>query len=237
VSTQALIGLSNQLLQLIDGKSRVQFVKQCELIDVEIGDVIIEIDQEVEYVYCPTSCVITCEWEMTTSKQVLIALIGYEGVLCINQLLAIKSSAYRGVVRKSGQLWRITNHQFAAQMILTPALETILKHYIFVAYGNAVQTSACNLFHLLEQRLARLLLMYGDRSQTNEFMITHVLLAQMLGVRRVGVTKAAGILQAKNLIEYHRGHITIVDNIGLSQIACSCYQQDVDRYQNIMCKH
>jgi hypothetical protein len=237
VSTQVLAVLRNQLLQLIDGRSRARFVNQCELIDVEIGDVIIEIDQEVQYVYCPINCVITCEWEMIGSKQLLMALIGYEGVLCINQLLAIKPSPYRAVVRKSGQLWRITNHLFAAQMILTPALETILKHYLYVAYGDAVQTSACNLFHLLEQRLARLLLMYHDRSKTNEFMITHVLLAQMLGVRRVSVTKAAGALQAKNLVKYHRGHITIIDSIGLSQIACSCYQKDIDRYQNIMCTH
>jgi len=227
---------SNQILNLLGEKKRTHFIGQCDLIDVHLGDVLAEAGDAVQYVYCPTSCVISWETQMVRSTHVLIALIGNEGMLCMNTLLEVEKMPYRAVVRKTGQLLRISNKNFIQQTLQTPALATILKHYIFVSYGDAVQTAACNLFHLLEQRLARLLMMFSDRSHSNELIITQELLSQMLGVRRVGVTKAAGILQSKHLIHYSRGHVTIEDKLGLTHVACSCYQKDIDRYHAIMHK-
>jgi len=227
---------SNQILNLLDEKKRTQFTQQCELIEVHLGEVLVEAGEASNYVYCPTTCVISWETQMVRSTHVLITLIGNEGILCMNSLLDVEKMPYRAVIRKTGQVLRISNKNFAQQTLQNPALASILKHYIFVSYGDAVQTAACNLFHVLEQRLARLLLMYCDRAHSDELMITQELLSQMLGVRRVGVTKAAGILQVKQLIHYSRGHMTITDKVGLSNVACSCYQKDIERYQTMMCR-
>ncbi len=226
--------INNQLLNLLSAQNRDAFMNDCECVDVRLGEVLAEVGDEAQYIYCPATCVISCETQINSNAHILIALIGNEGMLCMNHLLDIKKISFKAVVRKSGQVWRISNQNFAEQIQHNPALETILKHYLYVSYGDAVQTAACNLYHLLEQRLARLLLMFCDKSHSNELIITQELLAQMLGVRRVGVTKAAGVLQSKNLIQYSRGHVKIENKMGLTHIACSCYQRDIERYQIMM---
>ena len=105
---------------------------------------------------------------------------------------------------------------------------------MFVTHSQLLQATVCNLFHVLEKRLARLLLMFQDRSQSDELHITQELLAQMLGVRRVGITKAAGSLQRKNLISYSRGDLIIHDNDGLKAASCLCFQADTDIYEKII---
>ena len=149
-------------------------------------------------------------------------------------MLGIDITPCRAVVQRAGYALRISAVDFMYQLEHNPTLNALLKRYVFVTNIQLLQSTACNLFHVLEKRLARLLLMFQDRSQSDELHITQELLAQMLGVRRVGVTKAAGSLQRKNLISYSRGDLIIHDNNSLKAASCLCFQVDKDIYEKII---
>jgi CRP-like cAMP-binding protein len=123
---------------------------------------------------------------------------------------------------------------FKAQLDGNAALRKLLARYTFVMVKQIVQTAACTRYHVIEQRLARWLLMTADRSHAPKFHITHAFLAMMLGVRRVGVTTAAAALSGRGLIRYSRGHMAILDRKGLQSTACGCYRSDIDVYRTIM---
>ncbi len=226
---QAAIG-SNQLLNGLNDSLRAQFIDLCEVVDLTLGEVICNLGDTIHYIYFPIEGVISWEKQIADSPYLMITLIGNEGMLCISLMLGINITPCRAVVQKAGFALRIAAADFTNQVEQNPELNTLLKRYVFVNYNQLMQTAACNLFHLLESRLAKLILMFQDRSQSDELHITQELLAQMLGVRRVGVTKAAGSLQRKNFISYSRGNIIIHDRQGLKTASCLCYQADKKTY-------
>ena len=156
-----------------------------------------------------------------------------EGMLGISLMLGSNIAPFRALVQGAGTALRITVSAFLNQLEQSPELQLQLKRYIYVSFSQLVQTSVCNRFHVVEERLARLLLMIKDRKHSKEFYITQELLAQMLGVRRVGVTKAAGSLQARKLISYSRGDLKILNVSGLESVSCVCYQTDKETYERI----
>lgn len=230
---QSALG-SNRLLSLLPEQTRPPFINHCEVVDLNLGDIIGNTGDTIHYIYFPIEGIISWEKKIVGSPYLMIMLIGNEGMLCISLMLSVNIRLCRAVVQKAGFALRITASDFTQQLEHNVELNLLLKRYVFVIYNQLLQTAACNLFHVLEKRLACLLLMFQDRSQSDELHITQELLAQMLGVRRVGVTKAAGSLQRKNLISYSRGNVVIHDRIGLKAASCLCYEADKYTYAHIL---
>lgn len=225
---------SNRLLNLLTDNCRQNFLTDSELVSINIGEVLSNPGDVITYVYFPVEGIVSWEKQITGSPYWVVTLIGNEGMLCISLLLGINVRPCRAVVQKKGFAIRIPAAIFTQQLEIKPALSLVLNRYANVIYNQALQIATCNLFHLLENRLARLLLMFQHRSQSDQIHITQDQLAKMLGVRRVGVTKAAGSLQRKNLISYIRGSVTIHDLAGLKAASCVCYEADNATYNNMM---
>jgi len=147
--------------------------------------------------------------------------------------LGIDTSGVRALVQGSGTAMRMTSAHFRKEFRQCPPLQRALYRYVHVLMAQVTQTAACNRFHKVEARLARWLLMTRDRVRANQFRLTQEFLAHMLGVRRVGVTTAAGALQQRKLIHYSRGEMSILDGNGLEAASCPCYQivRDVHEYE------
>ena len=232
---QAELG-SNQLLNCLTFNNRTQFTDYCELVNLNLNEVMGNPGDRIAYIYFPVEGIISWEKKIADSPYLVISLIGNEGMLCISLMLGQEITPCRSVVQKPGYALRISAVDFKQQMQHIPTLDTLLKRYAYVTYAQLLQATACNLFHVLEKRLARLLLMFQDKTQSSQLHITQELLAQMLGVRRVAVTKAAGSLQRKKLISYSRGELIIQDSAGLKAASCSCLQVDQDIYEKVIVK-
>lgn len=235
-ANQAVFG-SNRLLNLLTSNNRQGFVDCCDLVSLDLGDVLCNPGDHIAYIYFPVEGIISWEKQIIGSPYLVVTLIGNEGMLSVGLILDVNISPCRAVVQKAGSALRIPVSVFMQQLEQNPALSLVLKHYAFVSYSQVVQAAACNLFHLLESRLARTLLMLQDRAQSDELHFTQEQLAQMLGVRRVGVTKAAGALQRQHLISYSRGNVIIHDINGLKAMSCHCYQADKKTYADVLHRH
>ena len=230
---QAALG-SNQLLNLLQKQNRVHFIDNCEVVSLDLNDVIIEAGDIIQYIYFPIEGIVSWEKKIADSPYLVITLISNEGVLFPTVMLAELHTPCRAVVQKAGFALRISVDDFMVQIARQPQLSLLLKRYIFVMYNELLQTAACNLYHVLESRLAKLLLSFQDKSQSDNLHITQELLAQMLGVRRVGVTKAAGALQDLQLISYSRGNMIIHNHHGLKTVSCLCYEANIEAYTQFL---
>ena len=228
------IKTNNKLLDGLPSEERQNFTAHCESVNLTVGEVIYKAGDAIQYVYFPTENTIVLVNPLDGNAGMKVALIGNEGMLGITLMLGTDIAPLPTLVQSEGSALRISKQIFLEKLQQGPELQLRFKRYIYVSFSQLVQANVCNRFHVVEERLARLLLMIKDRKHCNEFYITQELLAQMLGVRRVGVTKAAGSLQERKLISYCRGQLKILDTAGLEAVSCVCYQTDKETYSRIL---
>ena len=225
---------SNRLLATLPIEDRLRMMENCESIEVRFAEVLSKPGAPILYAYFPTSCVISSVMPNDSGVRLEIGLIGNEGMLGMPLMLGIDAAPFHSVIQCAGLVVRIATPLFLLEMERGLALQKKLKSYLYVSIRQLAQTATCNRFHDVLQRLARLLLMIRDRAHSDEFYITQELLAQMLGVRRVGITKAAGSLQHEKFISYSRGGVKIHNVVGLESVSCRCYNADKEIYDHIM---
>jgi CRP-like cAMP-binding protein len=232
IITQA-VHSTNRLLDALLAKDREQLLANCEHIELVLGEVLYRAGEPVPHVYFPTGGFISLVAPID-STNLEVGMVGNEGMLGITLMLGIDAAPFTTLVQGAGSALRITTSSFRRVLEQSPALHQALNRYLYVSMGQLAQTAACTRFHLVEARLARWLLMTQDRAHSDHFHVTHVFLAYMLGVRRVGITKAANSLQKQKLIKYQRGDITILNHAGLEAASCGCYQADKEIYERIL---
>jgi CRP-like cAMP-binding protein len=207
---------------------------QCEAVDLKFGQILYQPDARIRDVYFPTDSFISLMIPVDGTSNLEVVLVGNEGMLGTPLVLGVNVSPLRAIVKGGGLAWRMSSVAFSRELARSAALRRGLHRYLQVRMCQLAQAAACTRFHLVEQRLARCLLMAQDRAHSDEVHATHEVLAYMLGVRRVGVTKAANELQARQLIRYHRGEISILDRVGMEAAACGCYQTDRETYDALL---
>jgi CRP-like cAMP-binding protein len=213
----------NRLIERLALNERQRLLGRCERVELESGDVLCEHDEPYPYAYFPIGGIISLVTIVGRYRPLEMGLIGNEGMLGATLVLGVNIAPMQAVVQSAGAAWRMTAAQFEKALHSTPALRRTIHRYLYVLLTQFAQSAACTHFHEIEPRLARWLLMTHDRSHADHFYLTHKVLAAMLGVRRSGITLAAGALQQRGLIRYVRGDINILDRPGLEAAACGCY--------------
>lgn len=216
--------VTNKLLDGLPDSLRKTIVAQCDIVNLTCGDILYERGQCSDYIFYPLTGYISLVTSATEHPPLELCIIGNEGMLGVSNILGVNSAPERAVVHGSGTALRLSVKQFQYQLKKFPLLLKRLNDYLYILLMQCSQSLVCMRFHQIEPRLARWLLITDDRAHSNHLHLTHLFLADMLGVRRSGITVAAGALKDKKLISYSRGNIHILDRKGLELQACECYQ-------------
>jgi CRP-like cAMP-binding protein len=203
----------------------------CDCVELTPGSTLCESHQPLQSVYFPTSGVISVVGTLAGRPPLELGLIGRDGMLGATLSLDVPLAPMQAVVQEAGSALVMTAAQFGNELRSSPRLMEALHHYQFRLMMQVLQTAVCTHFHEIEPRLARWLLMTQDLGVTDSVHFTHEFLARTLGVRRSGVTIAAGALQRRGFISYSRGNIRILDRAGLESAACECYGALIEKYR------
>lgn len=217
---------ANDLLSALPARTMQALLKSSALEPVELalGAVLHEPGMQIDHVYFPEHCVISLLAAANGRMSLEVGLVGCDGMAGIAVAMGSAVSPVRALVQRDGRAMRLGADRFRLLLDENAALKLAVSHYAHGLMVQATQAAFCSHYHLLESRLARSLLMMRDRVRSDALHLTHEFLAHALGVRRVGITKAATSLQQKGLISYSRGDIRILDVNGLQGAACSCYE-------------
>ncbi len=232
--TQRMAVVSNHLIELLPRPAQRRLLALCEPVDLVFSQTLCEPGMPTQHVYFPTEGFISLLALNDGDAALEVGMVGCEGMLGVQVALDVQTVPLRALVQGLGRAWRIGEAPFRIELERNRALQGVMYRYVYVLMAQLAASAGCLRFHLIGPRLARWLLMSQDRARVDSFRVTHEFLAYMLGVRRVGVTAAAGALQRAGLIEYRRGQLTVLDRPGLKAAACSCYAADRRVYQQLL---
>jgi|SRR5688572_5631239 len=225
----------NRLLAMLSKKEYGRLLPKLTTVSLGFGQEVYECGKTIKYVYFPNDSIISLISEGPEESGLEVGMVGNEGMAGLPVFMGVNSSSTRALVQGSGTAMRMTSAAVRTEANRLGSLHRLLHRYSHSLLTQVSQSSVCNRFHLVDARLARWLLMTKDRLGAEEFPLTQEFLSTMLGVRREGVSKAAGELQAAKLISYSRGLITLLDRPGLEAKSCECYaiiKAESDAYLN-----
>ena len=228
------VSLRNHLLAALPQRDMQRVQASLEHIELRLGEVLFESGVRVPHLYFPTSGIISLLQTMVNGTSGEIAVVGNEGVVGIALFMGGGSSPSRAVVQSTGSAYRLAPDALQAEFARGGDLQRLLLRYTQALIAQMSQTAVCNRQHSIQQQLSRWLLMSLDRLNAPEVLMTQELIANMLGVRREGVTEAAGALQEAKLIRYLRGRIRVLDRPGLEKRSCECYAVVKAEYDRLL---
>lgn len=224
----------NTLLAALPDSELERWRPHLEPSSMPLGRVLYESGGRLSHVYFPTTAIVSLLYVMEDGASAEIAVVGREGIVGISLFMGGESTPSRAVVQSAGAAFRLKASLMMQEFNRSGAVLHLMLRYTQALITQMAQTAVCNRHHTLDQQLCRWLLLSLDRLDGNEIVMTQELIANMLGVRREGVTAAASHLQAAGLIEYKRGHITILDRAGLEHRTCECYAVVRHEYDRLL---
>ena len=225
--------VENRLIAALAEPDRQRWLPQLEPVELRLGQALYESGGTLSHVYFPTTAIVSLLYVMENGASAEIAVVGNEGLVGISLFMGGESTTSRAVVQSAGLAFRLASRQIKEEVNRVSVLHLLLR-YTQALITQMSQTAVCNRLHTLDQQLCRWLLLSLDRLQGNELVMTQELIANMLGVRRQGVTEAARKLQEVDLIRYARGRITVLDRHGLERRTCECYAVVKNEYDRLL---
>lgn len=226
----------NTLLALLPAEDLISLRPHLERVTLTLGQVLSESGKQMSHVYFPVDAIVSLLCVMGDGASTEIAVVGREGVVGISLFMGCETTPSRAIVQSAGHAYRLKGQLLKNEFYRAGSMQRLLLRYTQALLTQMAQTAVCNRHHSLDKQLCRWLLLSLDRLNSNELFMTHELIANMLGVRREGVTEAAGKLQRAGLICYNRGHITVTDRPGLEARVCECYAVVKKEYDRLL-KH
>jgi CRP-like cAMP-binding protein len=224
--------LQNHLLAALPAEIQQRLFSHLELMSLPLGKVLYESGDKLRHVYFPTDSIVSLLYVMENGASAEISVVGNEGIIGVALFMGGESTPSRAIVQSGGHAYRLLGQRLKDEFNRHSELQLLLLRYTQSLLTQMAQTAVCNRHHSVDQQLCRWLLLSLDRLSGNQLNMTQELIANMLGVRREGVTDAAGKLQKQGIIEYSRGHITVLDRPKLEELSCECYavvKKETDR--------
>ena len=222
--SSAMTPLDNDLLRALPPEEWERIAPHLELVPMPLGHVLYESGTQLRHIYFPTNSIVSLLYVMEDGSSAEIAVVGHEGIVGVALFMGGETTPSRALVQSAGHAYRMKGAVLKEEFTRARGFQHLLLRYTQALLTQMAQTAVCNRHHSVDQQLCRWLLLSLDRLPSNKLVMTHELIANMLGVRREGVTEAAGKLQAAGLIRYSRGRITVLDRPGLEARSCECYQ-------------
>ncbi len=213
----------NRLLAALPAAENLRLSAHLELVPMRLGDMLYEPGGQLQYAYFPTTSIVSLHYVMESGASAEAAGVGNEGMIGISLFMGGNTTSSSAVVQTAGHSYRLKRQLLKQEFDQAGLFQRLLLRYTQALMTQMSQTAVCNRHHSIEQQLCRWLLLTLDRLPSNELIMTQELVASMLGVRREGITEAAGKLQSAGFISYRRGHISVLNRSGLERQTCECY--------------
>jgi CRP-like cAMP-binding protein len=226
----------NHLLAALAPAARERIYPQLRLVEMPLGKVLYESGDVLRHVYFPTDCIVSLLYVMEDGDSAEISVVGNDGLIGISLFMGGETTPSRAVVQSAGYAYQLSGQQLKDEFHRNGGMQVLLLRYTQALITQMAQTAVCNRHHSVDQQLCRWLLLSLDRLTSRQLVMTQELIANMLGVRREGVTDAAGKLQRLGVIQYARGQITVLDRATLEDLSCECYavvKKETDRLQSV----